>query len=61
MMMVERTRVAMPVMISLRAFRLAPFHSLKMKPHMVLKMMMLAMCRVHEAKPNLPIWVSPMV
>jgi hypothetical protein len=61
MMIVERIKVAIPVTIRWRAFLLEPFHSWKNYPHIVLKMMMLAMCRVHEAKPNSPIWVSPQV
>ena len=61
MMMVERTSAAMPEPISLCALLLEPFHSWKIQPHMVLKMMIEAMCRVHEAKPNLPICVSPIV
>jgi hypothetical protein len=51
----------MPAAMSPCAFLLAPFHSLKIQPHIVLKMMMLAMCSVHEAKSYLPIWVAPMV
>ena len=61
MTIVERISTAMPVAIKPWAFLLDPFHSWKIQPHMVLKMMMLAMWRVQEAKPNLPIWVSPMV
>ena len=61
MMMVERISIAMPAAIRPCAFLLEPFHSWKIQPHMVLKMMMLAMCSVQLAKPNLPICVSPMV
>ena len=45
------TRVLVPV----------PFHSFRAMPHSVLKIMMLAMCRVQLEKPYLPICVSPMV
>ena len=61
MMMVERISMAMPVAMRPWAFLLEPFHSWKIQPHMVLKMMMLAMCSVQLAKPNLPICVSPIV
>ena len=42
----------MPAAMSWCAFLLEPFHSLKIQPHMVEKMMMEAMCSVHDAKPN---------
>ena len=61
MIMVDRISIAMPAAIKLWAFLLDPFHSWKIQPHMVLKIMMLAMCRVQLAKPNLPICVSPIV
>ena len=61
MMMVDRISVAMPAAIRLWAFLLEPFHSCKIQPHIVLKMMMLAMCSVQEAKLYLPICVSPIV
>ncbi len=43
---VERISVAMPPAMSRCAFLLEPFHSWKIQPHIVLKMMMLAMCSV---------------
>ena len=61
MMMVEKISVAMPAAIRPWAFLLEPFHSWRIQPHMVLKMMMLAMCSVQLAKLNLPIFISPMV
>ena len=42
-------------------WRLVPAHSRSAIPHKVLKIMMLAMCRVQLENLNLPIWVSPMV
>jgi hypothetical protein len=45
-MIVERINARMPDAISLCAFLLDPFHSWKIQPHIVLKMMMLAMCSV---------------
>ena len=39
----------------------APFHSFNAMPQSVLKMMMLAMCKVQLENLYRPIWVSPMV
>jgi hypothetical protein len=61
MTQVERMSVATPPAMSRCAFLLEPFHSWKIQPHIVAKMMMLAMCNVHEAKSYWPICVAPIV
>ena len=60
--MVDPTSTASPSVTSPIVRRLEPFHSFSAIPHSVLKMMMLAMCRVQlENLLYFPIWVSPIV